>query len=471
MLIEEAIQRGEQWAIERFFSPRELRELEYWGIFSEGDPRLLSYRDRRKTLIGIGGVLTEAEEPNGQPLIDGIDPLALSSESPLYDLSTFQPIRRLFSIGKLGLSREAPFINIPSRGQHAFQVGVEGLKFAARNGWSKQDKLLAFIAGLTHDPHPGFGDAAKITFQIREEDVMKEYFSDTYILWWNSWLKLMEDHFDVASNYQNVKGFIERVITRQDRSLPGVITHGTTKNCLDLDFWTYTIEDARAATQLVRMPDKRYDTEADALARIARLSFGDRIAQLHAGLLDFDSQNDLGRLKESVWIDFQEVDIRPYLQIVNGEFVSTQPAIFHNLVRLAAVLYESYYFHPNVLGPEFMFAKEINANLARYPSVEEFTTLTDSQLAEILKGTPAGEWLKGENHHGWRISADEFYYPRQHELAVEATYPSVNLRLSTPVIGVNGKIGRWKDLFPQEAEPLVSLEQKSGRRMKLIKFE
>ncbi|MDP3955381.1 MAG: hypothetical protein Q8Q15_03410, partial [bacterium] len=352
MLVEEAIQRGEKSAIERFFPPEELKELESLGIFPEGDAKLSSYRDKRKTIVGIGGVLTEAEEPSGQPLIDGIDPLALSPESLLYNLSTFPPIKHLFSIGRLGLNREAPFINVPSRGQHAFLVGLEGLKFGIKNGWSRQDQLLAFIAGLTHDPHPAFGDAAKATFGISEADVMEEYFLDEHRSWWNSWLKIVDDKFGVKLSYPEIKEFIEGVIRRRENGLPGVITHGPSKDRHDLDFWTYTVEDARAAIQLIRMPDARYDPEMHPLTQVARSPFADRMAQLRAGLLDFDNLEDLGRLKDGVWIYFQEVDIRPYLKIVDGQLVVTNPAIFCNLVQLAAVLYEGHYFHPNTLGPD-----------------------------------------------------------------------------------------------------------------------
>jgi hypothetical protein len=109
--------------------------LAFWGILPEGDARISSYHDQRKTIVSIGGVLTEAEEPSGQPLIDGIDPLALSPESLLYELSDFPPVRRMFSVGRLGLNREAPFINIPSRGQHEFQVGVEGFDPRSTSGF------------------------------------------------------------------------------------------------------------------------------------------------------------------------------------------------------------------------------------------------------------------------------------------------------------------------------------------------
>ncbi|GEM_PF-5641692 len=469
MSVEEAIQRGEKSAIERFFSPEELEKLEGWGIFPEGDAKLSSYRDKRKKIVGVGGVLTEAEEPRGQLLIDGIDPLALSPESPLYDLSTFPPIKHLFSIGRLGLNREAPFINVPSRGQHAFQVGLEGLKFGIKNGWPRRDQLLAFIAGLTHDPHPAFGDAAKATFGISEADVMKEYFLDGNSPWWNSWLKLVDDKFGIKLSYPEIKGFIERVIRRQENTLPGVITHGPNKDRLDLDFWAYTVEDARAAVQSVMMPDARYDPETHPLTQVAMLSFAERMVQLRAGLLDFDNLEDLGRLKEGIWFYLQEVDIRPYLKIVDGQLTVANPTIFRNLVQLAAVLYEGHYFHPNTLGPEFMFAKEINANSDSYPSIGEFTALTDSQLAVKLKGTPAGEWLKGENHHGWRIVSDGSYHPRQDEIIMKAAYPKVNLRLSTPVVDANDKIGSWKELFPSEAEPLIVLERRSGQEIILVK--
>lgn len=467
MSVEEAIQQGEQGEIERFFPPEELKVLAFWGILPEGDARLSSYNDGIE-IVGIGGVLTQAEEPNGQPLIDGIDPLGLSPESPLYNLSTFSPIKRLFSIGRLGLNREAPFINVPSRGQHAFQVGVEGLKFGIKHGWSQRDQLLTFIAGLTHDPHPGFGDAAKATFGISEADVMKEYFSDAHSSWWNSWLKLVNDKFGIKLSYPEIKDFIERVIRRQENGLPGVIVHGTNKDLFDLDFWTYTVEDARAAIQSVRMPDARYDAETHPLTQVLRPSFSDRMAQLRSGLLDFDNLESLGRLKESVWIYFQEIDIRPYLKTMDGRLVVTNPTIFRNLAQLAAVLYEGHYFHPNTLGPEFMFAREINSDRNRYPSIGEFTTLMDFQLAERLKGTPAGEWLKGENHHGWRMVADESYNPRLTEVMVKAAYPKVNLRLSTPVMD-RGRIGPWKELFPEEAESLLAFEQQGGQAIMLIK--
>lgn len=469
MSVEEAIQQGEQGVIERFFPPEELKQLEYWGIFPEGDIKFQPFHDQGLVTVGINSVLTETEEPNGQPLVDGIDPLALSPESPLYDLSTFPPIKRLFSIGKLGLNREAPFINVPSRGHHAFQVGLEGLKFGIKNGWSRRDQLLAFIAGLTHDPHPAFGDAAKATFGISEADVMGEYFSDAHNSWWNSRLDTVNDKFGVKLSYPEIKDFIECVIRRQENTLPGVITHGVSKDRLDLDFWTYTVEDARAAIQSVRMPDARYDAETHPLTQVPRPSFGDRMAQLRSGLLDFDNLEDLGRLKESVWIYFQEVDVRPYLKTMDGRLVVTNPTIFCNLVQLAAVLYEGHYFHPNTLGPEFMFAREINADRASYPSIEEFTTLTDFQLAERLKGTPAGEWLKGENHHDWRMIENGKNISSADTLVVEATYPKVNLRLSTPVMDANGGIGPWKELFAKEAEPLIALEQKGGQKIMLIK--
>lgn len=471
MSVEEAIQQGEQSAVERFFPPEELRALSFWGILPEGDTRISLYCDRGKTITSIGGVLTEAEQPNGQPLIDGVDPLALSPESPLYELSAFPPVKRLFSVGRLGLSREAPFINIPSRGQHEFQLGVEGVKFAIKNGWSQPDQLLVFVAGQTHDPHPGFGDAAKAIFGISEADVMKEYFSDEYSSWWNSWLKIVDNKFGIKLSYPEIKGFIERVIRRQEHALPGVIAHGPSKDCLDLDFWTYTVEDARAAIQMIRMPDARFDPERHPLVQVARLEFSDRMLELRSGLLDFDNLEDLGRLRESAWIYFQEVDIRPYLKIIDGQLVVTNPTIFHNLIQLAAVLYEGHYFHPNTLGPEFMFAREINADRNCYPSIGEFTSLTDFELAERLKETPAGKWLKGKNHHSWRMVFGGSYRPRQDEITVGAKYPKVNLRLSTPVMDENGKIGQWKELFPEEAAPLVSFEQQSGKEITLVREE
>ena len=118
-----------------------------------------------------------------------------------------------------------------------------------------------------------------------------------------------------------------------------------------------------------------------------------------------------------------------------------------------------------------MFAQEINASRASYPTIEEFTALTDFQLADMLKNTPAGEWLKGENHHGWRMVADKSFGSQPVKVKVEAKYPKVNLRLSTPVMGDNGKIGSWKELFPKEAEPLITLEQRSGKPIKLIYTE
>ena len=468
MSVKEGIRQGELWAIERFFPPEELRQLEYWGIFPEGDARLQHLHEPGNIIVGIASVLTPAEEPHGQPLEDKIDPLALSPESPLYHLVSFPLIRRLFSIGRLGLSRGAPFINWPSRGQHAFQVGLEGLKFAVKKGWTRSEQLRAFIAGSTHDPHPGFGDAAKIALGIKEEDIVGEYFQGDNQEFWENWLKEIDEHFGIKFTYQDVKDFIERVVRREEGSLPGVISHGPSRDSLDLDFWEYTVADARAAFQAVMMPDARYDLEAHPLTQVARPSFAERMTQLRAGLLGFDNLEDLGRLKEGVWIYFQEVDIRPYLKIIDGQLAATNPTIFRNLAQLAAVLYEGHYFHPNTLGPEFMFAQAINADRASYPSIGEFTTLTDSQLAEKLKGTSAGEWLNGENHHGWRIVSDGSYRLRQGEIIMKAAYPKVNLRLSTPVM-YRGEIGPWKELFPKEAEPLVALERRSGQRITLVK--
>lgn len=467
MSIEEAIQNGQQSAIERFFPPEELRELEYWGIFPEGDARLQPFHNQESVVIGINSVLTNAEEPHGQPLDDKIDPLSLSPESPLYSLASFPLIRRLFSIGRLGLNRGGPFINWPSRGQHTFQVGLEGLKFAIKNGWPRPEQLRAFTAGLTHDPHPGFGDAAKIALSIKETDIVDEYFQGDNQEFWEKWLQEIDKHFGIKFTYQDIKKFIERVVRREEKSLAGVITHGPSKDDLDLDFWAYTVEDASAAVQLIKVPDARYDLVPYPLSDDPEL-FAESLARLHDGMLRFDEVEDAGRLRDSAWIYLHEIDIRPYLKIIGGQLVMTNPAIFRNLVQLAAVLYEGHYFHPNTLGPEFMFAREINANRTSYPSLSEFITLTDSELAEKLKGTPAGKWLKGENHHGWRIVTDEPYAPRPTEMMVKATYPKVNLRLSTPVM-YQGIIGPWKKLFPGEAKPLEALEQRSGQNIKLVK--
>lgn len=473
MLVEEAIQGGERWAIERFFPPEELKELEYWGIFPEGDDRLRPFHNKESVVIGINSVLTNAEEPHGQPLDDKIDPLSLSPESPLYTLASFPLIRRLFSVGRLGLSRGAPFINWPSRGQHAIQVGLEGLKFGIKKGWPRRDQLLAVIAGFTHDPTPAFGDAAQKALGIKEPDIVGEYFRGDNQEFWESWLREIDKHFGIKFTYQNTKDFIERVVKREEGSLPGLITHGPSRDCLDLDFWEYTVEDVRGVVQAVIMPDARFDLETHPLTQVSGPSFAERMVQLRAGLLDFDNLEDLGRsgrLPESVWIYFQEVDIRPYLEIIDGQLVVTNPTIFRNLAQLAAVLYEGHYYHPNTLGPELMFAQEIKANRDIHPTLEEFSTLTDAELADRLRGTPAGKWLKGGMHHGWRMveGKNDGRFPG--DRSVEGIYPPVNLRLSTLVRDQSGRVGLWKELFPDEAKPLVVLEERSGQAITLVKY-
>lgn len=111
--------------------------------------------------VTIDGVATHAEIPRGQPLVDDLDPLELRPNSTLYPLFEFPPIRKQFAIGQLGLNRGVPFINRHLRGQHEFQVAMEGLKTAVKLGLPPKDQLFAFIAGATHDPIPRWEIRAK----------------------------------------------------------------------------------------------------------------------------------------------------------------------------------------------------------------------------------------------------------------------------------------------------------------------
>lgn len=467
MAIEEAVRTGEPWAIEGFFSPETVKNLERWGIVPEG--KNPAPRQATRELLTADGIITAAEAPRGQPLEDEIDPLELSPDSPLYSLLTFTPVKRLWSIGRLGLSRDAPFINSPSRGQHALQTGLEALKFSVTQQRSITDQLLSFVAGATHDPHPALGDAAKMALGIREEDVLPEYFRDEHIALWEQWLGQIDQKLWIRIQLNELRGFIERVVRREESTVPGMIAHGPSKDVLDLDFWTYTIGDVQALVQAVLFPDARYDDGIDPI-RETIMPFEERMDELRDGLIRFDHIEDLGRLRHRIPIYLHEIDIRPHLCVMDEKLVVTDAAVFHRLVQVAAVLHEAHYFNPNNLGPEVMFAREIQRERQRYPTNREFMTLTDGEIVQRLQGTPAERWLSGAEHHGWSV-VGEHAFPPHNALLVETKYPTAKLRLSTRVMDERGRIGPWKDLFPKEAEPLLALERRSGNEIILMRTE
>lgn len=467
MAIEEAVRTGEPWVIERFFSPETVKNLKRWGIVPEGKNPVS--RQTTQELLTVDGIITAAEAPSGQPLEDEIDPLELSPDSPLYSLLTFPPVKRLWSIGRLGLSRDAPFINSPSRGQHAFQTGLEALKFSVTQKWSIRDQFLSFIAGATHDPHPALGDAAKMALGIREEDVLSEYFRDEHTALWEQWLGRMNQNLGIRIQLNELRGFIERVVRREESTVPGMIAHGPSKDVLDLDFWTYTVGDVQALVQAVLFPDARYDYGIDPM-RETLMPFEERMDDLRYGLIHFDHIEDLGRLRHRIPIYLHEIDIRPHLGAMDEKLVVTDAAVFHRLVQMAAVLHEAHYFNPNNLGPEVMFSREIQRERHRYPTNREFMTLTDGDIVQRFQGTPAGRWLSGAEHHGWSIVGEHAFSPHD-ALLVETTYPTAKLRLSTRVMDERGRIGPWKELFPEEAVPLVALERQSGKEVTLMREE
>lgn len=452
------------------YSKSELYALAGWGIGIEGG-LIDNPLAQQSKIVTIDGVATHAEIPRGQPLVDDLDPFELRPDSPLYQLFEFPPIRRQFAIGQLGLSRDVPFINYRSRGQHEFQVALEGLKAAVKLGLNPRDQLFAFIAGAMHDPHPVLGDTSKELFGIDETDAMIAYWDEKHNPFWNQWLEAVSKIFPLQIAFDELKEFVAWVIRRQDNSLPGVLTHGPSKSELDLDFFSFTAVDAVGMkSQSLNVFDARYDSSAERQAIAESLpQFSDRMTELREGMLTFNNSDEgLGRLKQRQIIYFDEIDIRPHLEIYQGHLLVSDPDTFHRLAQLSAVLYESHYYHPNNLGPEWMFSKKVRRDPSRYPPIQDFLRLTDQGMINRLGDTPAGYWTERQAHHGWKMAEgkNDGRFPR--DRAVEGVYPPVNLRLSTLVQDKNGKIGPWKELFPQEAESLLRLEQRSGKPITLV---
>lgn len=448
--------------LEKSFSPDQLRQLKRWGIVPEGAVPM----ELRPGIIEVTnlGVITGKENPDGQPLDDEIDPLVLSADSPLYSLLQWSPLKRLWGIGQLGLNRDVPIHNRRSRGRHILQVGFEGLKAAVRLGLTPPDQFLAFVAGVTHDPHPGLGDAAKMALGISETEVAKLYFTGENEIFLKNWVERVAKTCGIEIFFPDLRQFIERMIKREETSLPAELIHGSNRTQADLDFWTFTVIDAIGALQTIFFTDSRFDT----IPWDSGQPFPERMSRLRQGLLQFDQVEDLGRLNPSIPVTLQEIDIRPSLVAENNQLVITDPEAFHRLVQLAAVLYEAHYYHPNNLGPELMFAREITKNRNLYPSDDEFMTLADRELVDRLCDTPAGRWLRHESYHNWRMVEGENDGRFSSDRAVEGVYPPVNLRLSTLVRDQSGRIGPWKELFPEEAKPLVTLEQRSEKPITLV---
>ncbi len=461
-------QAEHQEALLQTYSRAELNALAEWGIEFEGASPSNPTVEFSHQVVVSDGVATNAEIPRGHPLVDDLDPLELKPNCPLYSLFEFPPIRRRFAIGQLGLNRDAPLANRHTRGQHEFQVAMEGLKAAVKLGLPPRDQLLAFVAGATHDPHPALGDAAKNLLGISEVDAADEYWIEKNSSFWEGWLEKISANFGLRISFDDLQKFIQQVIRRQEHSLPGVLAHGPSKSELDLDFFAFTAVDTIGMQQALRVLDSRYDSPEEQASVELPLPFSDRMLRLRDGILEFDQLEDLGRLKWRIPIYLHEIDIRPHLTVHQGHLLISDPATFHRLVQLSAVLYEAHYYHSNNLGPEWMFAREIRDQPRVYPPAQDFLRLTDQGIINRLRGTPAERWTQNEAHHGWKIYPGKNNGQFSPESAVEGEYPPVNLRLSTLVRDQNGRIGPWKDLFTEEAKPLLALESKSGQPITLV---
>ena len=102
---------------------------------------------------------------------------SLKESDPLLDWVNDWRVLRMFSVGQLGLSREAPERNHWTRGQHSLSVAFLGMAIAESAGLSVDDQLKAFVKGLYHDPHPAGGDGMKLALGISEADVAHVYWS------------------------------------------------------------------------------------------------------------------------------------------------------------------------------------------------------------------------------------------------------------------------------------------------------
>lgn len=300
---------------------------------------------------------------------------------------------------------------------------------------------------------------------------MTAYWDEKYSEFWSRWPEAVSKNFHLRVSFNDLKEFIERVVRRQEHSLPGVLIHGPSKSELDLDFFTFTAIDALGTqSQVLNFFDARYDSDAETETVTGSLPpFSDRMTELQQEMLAFDSPEGLGRLKWRKTIYFHEIDIRPHLEIYQDHLLVGDPAAFHRLAQLSAALYESHYYHPNNLGPEWVFIKEVRRDPNRYPPIQDFLRLTDQGIINRLRGTPAERWTKRKAHHGWRMVEGENDGRFPSDRSVEGIYPPVNLRLSTLVRGRQDRIGPWKELFPKEAEPLLALEQRSGQEITLVK--
>lgn len=165
------------------------KELAFWGIFPEGT---LEQPDIQY-FVAKNGILT-GYRPSGDILTDALDPWELAPSSPLADLFQAPGVVNLFGIGHLGPRRDVPDINLHSRGEHVWQVGMEALKIAIHQGFSRKDQALAFLVGVLHDPHPPLGDTGKMIYDIKEADLVSSYFDQSHTTFWHDWIQKFRAH-------------------------------------------------------------------------------------------------------------------------------------------------------------------------------------------------------------------------------------------------------------------------------------
>ena len=395
-----------------------------------------------------------------------VDPLTgrfLKEGDPLLPWVNDWQVLRMFGVGQLGLSREAPEWNPWTRGQHSLSVAFLGLAIAESAGLSVDDQWKAFVKGLYHDPHPAGGDGMKLALGISEADVAHEY-------WFTgaSLLRFKRRCRDMGWNWEEMKGEIMDMVCRKDMSITGRLVHGPDKGVADADFLGYTMADLAFGSAYQGM--NRGSRWCEGVKNIGDCEVAKDLIALSLGLELSWFGIGKGEKRVRHHHSFSIEDFNPIGRMMwnekNNTWVFTDPEVIHHLVIASTFLYLSLYFHPGVQGPELMLKKGIE-KLGIAGELGKIAMESDDRdLVEALRESGLGYWLTSEAHRGWsykRIISQENERAGEYRFTV----PKFNLRLDTPVL-MNGKVVPFREARPDSASLSEAVYIRSEREMLLV---
>ncbi len=394
------------------------------------------------------------------------DPLtgrSLKEGDPLLDWVNDWRVLRMFSVGQLGLSREAPERNPWKRGKHSLSVAFLGMAIAESAGLSADDQQKAFVKGLYHDPHPAGGDGMKLALGISEAGVAHDY-------WFTgaSLLRFKKRCRDIGWNWKEMEKEIMDMIGRKDTSITGKLVHGPDKGVADADFIGYTMADLAWGSAYQGM--NRGSRWCEGVKEIGDCEVAKDLIALSLGLELSWFGIESGGKKPRRNYSFSLGDFSPIGRMVwnekNNTWVFTDPEVMHHLVTASTFLHLSLYFHPGVQGPELMLKKGIEKLGIAGELGKIAMESDDMDLVEALRESGLGYWLTPKVHWGWSYKKIK---PHENERAGEYrfTVPKFNLRLNTPVL-MNGKVVPFREARSDSAFLTEAAYIRSEREMLLV---